>query len=524
MNDPFFVSEKKGKIKRGGQGKGGAVVKGGKDVDAAANNKRKRGGFSASAKNRKGGAVNNEYNDDGKDERDFENESDSDDNDVLSDSGEEEEEEETATEKRLRLAQDYLRTLEEKEREDNSDYELDKDAIAHRLKEDYLQESGKLHRELGDSLSFEHTSKEHFVTFRRHQLPPTAVVFSPDGRFVYSAGKDCNINKWDIAQKKRVYTVFGRYMSKKQMKNPDNEDFDGHTNHILCLAITSDGKYLVSGSKDATIRVFEADCEGGKMKGVHVFRGHRGAVTSLAFRLNQYQLFSGSLDKVVKIWNLEEMAYVDTLYGHQDAIYSVDSLARERAVSCGARDRSIRLWKVIEESQLVFELGGGSNTSKKIGGFVDVDTVKPEDVRPLGCVECVKFINETNFISGCDDGSLSLWSLVKKKPLFRKPRAHIGKFAESWISSLATCPYTDVVASAAADGMVRIWKCTSAFHGMTLLCEFEVKGFVNCMQFNSDCSMLALAVGQESRFGRWGRDKDARNRIILVPIGKKQAS
>ena len=51
-----------------------------------------------------------------------------------------------------------------------------------------------------------------------------------------------------------------------------------------------------------------------------------------------------------QIWNTEIMAYVETLYGHQDVIHAIDSLDKERALSCGGRDRSLRLWKVVEES------------------------------------------------------------------------------------------------------------------------------------------------------------------------------
>ncbi len=41
-------------------------------------------------------------------------------------------------------------------------------------------------------------------------------------------------------------------------------------------------------------------------------------------------------------------------FGHQDDIQGMDSLSKERFVTCGGRDRSVRIWKVAEESQLVF--------------------------------------------------------------------------------------------------------------------------------------------------------------------------
>ena len=41
-------------------------------------------------------------------------------------------------------------------------------------------------------------------------------------------------------------------------------------------------------------------------------------------------------------------------FGHQDAVTNIDCLSRERPVSAGANDRTVRVWKVVDESQLVF--------------------------------------------------------------------------------------------------------------------------------------------------------------------------
>lgn len=66
-------------------------------------------------------------------------------------------------------------------------------------------------------------------------------------------------------------------------------------------------------------------------------------------------------------------------YGHQSAITSIDALARERAITSGGADCSVRIWKIAEESQLVY------NGHK-------------------GNIETVKLINEENFVSSGDDG------------------------------------------------------------------------------------------------------------------------
>ena len=67
-----------------------------------------------------------------------------------------------------------------------------------------------------------------------------------------------------------------------------------------------------------------------------------------------------------------------------------------------------------------------------------------------GTIDTVKLINEENFLSGGDDGELSVWGCLKKKPLCSFPEAH-GKNTENglpnWISSIATLLNTDLVAS-----------------------------------------------------------------------------
>ena len=53
-------------------------------------------------------------------------------------------------------------------------------------------------------------------------------------------------------------------------------------------------------------------------------------------------------------WSLDEMAYVETVFGHQDAVMGIDAMMKERAVSVGGRDNTVRVWKIVEESQFVY--------------------------------------------------------------------------------------------------------------------------------------------------------------------------
>ena len=78
---------------------------------------------------------------------------------------------------------------------------------------------------------------------------------------------------------------------------------------------------------------------------LQAFPGHKGPVSCLTFRQGSSELFSGSFDRSIKIWNVEDRAYMSTLFGHQSEVLAIDCLWQERVLAVG-RDRSMQLFKV----------------------------------------------------------------------------------------------------------------------------------------------------------------------------------
>ena len=78
--------------------------------------------------------------------------------------------------------------------------------------------------------------------------------------------------------------------------------FKGRTNFVNTIVITSDNKYIISGSYDNTIRIWNLLNTRQKA----VFDGHRDHVLQIAATFdNKYIIFS-SLDRTIRIWNLLE--------------------------------------------------------------------------------------------------------------------------------------------------------------------------------------------------------------------------
>ena len=74
--------------------------------------------------------------------------------------------------------------------------------------------------------------------------------------------------------------------------------FEGHTDLVTSVAFSSDGKYIVSGSWDTTIRMWDAQT--GNLVS-DPFEGHIESVTSVAFSPDGNGIVLGSYDDTLQI-------------------------------------------------------------------------------------------------------------------------------------------------------------------------------------------------------------------------------
>ena len=155
-----------------------------------------------------------------------------------------------------------------------------------------------------------------------HSAKVVSVAFSPDGRQVLSGSSDHTVKLWDAATGELVRT------------------FVGHVREITSVAFSPAGRQVLSGSNDGTMKLWDATT--GTV--VHTFEGHSDMVFSVAFSPDGRQVLSGSSDKTVRLWDAAMGKVVHTFEGHADMVFSVAFSPDGRQVLSGGKDNTVRLW------------------------------------------------------------------------------------------------------------------------------------------------------------------------------------
>lgn len=399
---------------------------------------------------------------------------------------------ETGEQRRKRLAKEYLENMQYRHDIDSSDSDGDGDGeveeeygvLSERLRHERLEAQGKYYRNIAESVGSISDAGNGIIQMNvtGHKQSVTCVALASDDATIYSGSKDNSLLSWDTETGQKKAVIRPRWNRKT---HGSLQAWDGE---ILCVASTTDGKYVVCGGRDKAVRVHDTRAKNAEVK---CFQGHRDVVTSLAFRRDSYSLFSGSMDRCLKHWDLNEMGYLETMFGHQDYVNAIDCWTQDKPISA-SNDRTLRIWKVSDESHLVLRGHKGN-------------------------IDAVSIMTENLFISGGQDGNLCLWKDTQKKPVASVISAH-GTEATGvprWIVSSASVKMSDLAASGSHDGYIRLWNAQVSSESKVLrqVSQVAVSGFVNALALST--KLLVAGTGQEHRLGRWWHTKGSFNRIMV---------
>ncbi|MFN5396885.1 MAG: eIF2A-related protein [Pseudanabaena sp.] len=269
-----------------------------------------------------------------------------------------------------------------------------------------------------------------FNCLEKHSSEVRSLAFSPDGKTIVSGSFDNTLRLWNV-EGKELLTI------------------KGHSKWVTSVAFSPDGKIIASGSFDNMIKLWSL--EG---KELATFYGHSDVVWSVAFSNDGKTIASGSADNTIKLWNLEGKN-LHTLSSHSSVVRSVSFSPDGKIIASGSFDNTIKLWNLQGKKLRTFKVDSG--------------------------VRSVSFSPDGKIIaSGNADNTIRLWDLEGKKLLTLA--GHRNR-----VRVVAFSPKNEMIASGSIDNTIKVWN----LDGKELLTlTGHVQG-VSSVVFSPDGKMIA---------------------------------
>ena len=257
--------------------------------------------------------------------------------------------------------------------------------------------------------------KHETAILRGHTDAVRTVAFSPDGNWIVSGSWDNTLILWNAKSGK-----------------PIGEPMRGHTGVVCAVAFSPDGSRIVSGSRDKTLILWDA--KSGKSIGKPM-RGHKYGVNSVAFSPDGSRIVSGSEDMTLILWNAKSGKPIgEPMKGHSGTVDAVAFSSDGSQIVSGSADETLILW----------DAKSGKPISEPMRGHENV-------------VSSVAFSPDgSQIVSGSWDKTLILWDAKSGKPIGEPMRGH-----SSTVEAVAFSPDGSQVVSGSTDRTLILWDVKS---------------------------------------------------------------
>ncbi|KZP04863.1 WD40 repeat-like protein [Athelia psychrophila] len=181
------------------------------------------------------------------------------------------------------------------------------------------------------------TGKELLSKQRNISSPVLAMTCSADGSLVIGGSTDGKLRVWKSMAAGRPHGFLTRHD-------------DLVRNH--CLALSGDGKIIVSASADTTVRRWDVGTEL-PVSLLIVLEDETTAhpnATSVAISSDGTQIAAGLLNSSIAIW--EEAEQVDCLQGHEKPVTAVNFSPNGELLVSGSEDCTVRIWDLENSTQV----------------------------------------------------------------------------------------------------------------------------------------------------------------------------
>lgn len=222
-----------------------------------------------------------------------------------------------------------------------------------------------------------------------------SLAFSPDSNMIACGSENTEIHYWEINKSLQTAPFLGADVDEgdapmdelRVVKPKHRGSLLGHSAGISSLVFSHDGSILYSGSFDKTLRAWDLD--NGSSEEI---KGHAAGINSISLSPSGLFLATGGLDGTICVWAIQSFekksCCMKTITGNYGCILNVSFISNDRLISAST-DSTLRLWDL---SQYDMRLDGSS-----IKGHV-------QNVSALSYSPNGKYL-----VSGGQDKDINLW-------------------------------------------------------------------------------------------------------------------
>jgi WD40 repeat protein len=168
-------------------------------------------------------------------------------------------------------------------------------------------------------------------TLAGHSHTVGTVAVTPDGRHIVSGSWDRTVRVWDLESGTLLRIM------------------EGHTEGVTGVFVTRDARHIISASKDGTLKVWSL-VAGTELRSL---QGHAMPIEAVAATPDGKRIISASGDGTLRVWDLELGIELHVLEGHDRPVTAVAVTPDgEYAVSASA-DRTLRVWDIASGRQVL---------------------------------------------------------------------------------------------------------------------------------------------------------------------------
>lgn len=249
-----------------------------------------------------------------------------------------------------------------------------------------------------------------FNTLVGHDGTVLSVCVSPDGKYVISGSADFTVRIWSLSN------------------NLQEAVLAGHSGAVNSVVVNSECRFIASGSSDYKVIIWSFWARSQEA----LFTGHTASVTSVCISPDSRFIISASLDSLIIVWDFMNKNKDAVLEGHSAGVTSLCMSPNGMYIASGCQDGSIKIWSFI--NKCVEAILTGHTES--------VNTI---------CMSSDGF----NIITGSDDKSVRVWDFINKS----QESVLTGHKKE--VNSVSMSNYGKYVVSGSGDKSIKIWNISS---------------------------------------------------------------